>query len=129
MGRERPSHRAALRENTSKGERVKRILLILSLAAALAIGVTVSAQAITKVAAKHQTNVYAKAQCQKDSKCKRYGAAYCHATRAGVGCYAYNFEYTSRFGKYTCRKYIEWTDFTHYRAHEWKCNIDGWNFQ
>jgi hypothetical protein len=112
-----------------KGGRVKRILLILTLAAALAVGGAVTAQAITKVAAKHQTNVYAKAQCQKDSKCKRYGAAYCHATRRGVGCYAYNFEVSLAHGKYTCRKYIEWTDATHYFPHEWKCNIDGWNFQ
>jgi hypothetical protein len=111
-----------------KGVRVKRILLTLGLAAALVFGVTVTANAIVKPAAKHLTNEYAKEQCQKDSKCKRYGAAFCHATRRGVGCYAYNFEYTTRDGKYTCRKYIEWTDSTHYIPHQWQCKIEGWSF-
>lgn len=104
-------------------------MLVLALAAALAVGGAVSAEAVTKRAAKHQTNVYAKAQCQRDDKCKRYGAAFCHAAKKGVGCYAYNFEQSLAHGKYTCRRFIFWFDTTHYHAAKWKCKIDGWSFQ
>jgi hypothetical protein len=105
------------------------MLLILALAGAVAVGGAVDAQAITKHAAKHQTNVYAKTQCQRDSKCKRYGAADCHAFRQGVSCFAFNFELSTANGKYTCHRFIKWYDFTHYHAAQWQCKVPGWTFQ
>jgi len=107
---------------------LRRLAVVAATVGVLSLMAAPSAQAyISRPDALDRTFNYAKQQCFRDGRCKRYGANRCFRQNHGVACFAWNYELSRRSGKFVCRRTVLW----HSRYNRefltgWKC-FKGWN--